>query len=89
MSHGEAVETFVVATTPPGEVAPLVAAVRGLAALLDADDSDPGIWREYRFMLRELREAVGSGVGDDLEAEFAALDGGSDLRDSEESGTAH
>lgn len=72
--HSEAVDRFVELVVPSGELAPLVAAARGLASLLDADDSDSGLWREYRFVLRELREAVGSGVGDDLEAEFAALD---------------
>jgi hypothetical protein len=40
---------------------------------LDADDSDSGLWREYRFMLRELMEAVGSDGGDSLDEEFAEL----------------
>ena len=54
---------------------PLVEAARGLAARLDDDSSDAGMWREYRFVLRDLMGLVGTDVGDDLEAEFAALDG--------------
>lgn len=73
--HVEAVEKLIAAVQPPAEAAPLVAAVRGLAARLDGDDSDAGLWREYRFMLRDLREAASGDAGIDLEEEFAKLDG--------------
>jgi len=73
VSHAKAVKKLVGAVEPHAELAPLVAAVEGLAALLDANPEDPAVWREYRFMLRDLMGHVGGGVGDDLEQEFAAL----------------
>jgi hypothetical protein len=72
--HLEAVDRLIAAVQPSEEAAPLVEAARGLAALLDLDGSDPAVWREYRFMLRDLREAVGGDSGADLEEEFARLD---------------
>jgi len=49
---------------------------QALALLLDEDSSDSAVWREFRFMFRDLREAAGgSDLAQDLEKEFAALDG--------------
>lgn len=71
----EAVDRLVSAFEPLDAAAPLVAALRCLARRLDEDDSDSAMWREYRFMLRDLREAVGNDSSSSLEEEFAKLDG--------------
>lgn len=73
--YREAIERYLAAVEPPAECAPLVAAVRGLSSRLDEDDGDAAMWREFRFLLRDLRGEVGGGIGDTLEAEFASLDG--------------
>lgn len=76
MTHSEAVAALETVVAPGAEVRPLFEAVRALAGLLDEDDSDPALWREYRFLLRDLRVALDSGgVTDGLDEEFAELDG--------------
>lgn len=71
--HVEAVERFLASVVVPDAAAPLVAAVKGLAELLDLDGADASVWREYRFMLKELREAVAGGSSAGLEEEFGNL----------------
>lgn len=66
------------------EQAAFVAAVRGLASLVDANPSDVGVWREYRLMLQALQEVVGDGDSDhvaDLVDRYRSETGSSNAAD--------
>lgn len=54
--------------------AAFVAAVRGLAAVVDNNTADLSAWREYRLMLQALQEVLGSGDVDHIENLLAQFD---------------
>lgn len=76
LTQVEAVERMVeaVADRLSDEQAAFVAAVRGLAAVVDSDVSNLSAWREYRLMLQALREVVGDGSGDTIDELLARFD---------------
>jgi hypothetical protein len=77
MTNVEAVDRMVAALEGrlSDEQVAFVAAVRGLAGLVDLNPSDVSVWREYRLMLQALQEVVGDNAADevaDLRSKFEA-----------------
>jgi hypothetical protein len=55
------------------EHAALEAALKTLAAELDAKPDSPGLWSEYRRMLELLQEVVAGGADDDFFSGFPGV----------------
>lgn len=50
-----------------GHVVPLVVGLRRLAQMLDEDPRNDRLWREFRGVLKDIREVVGDGGPSDLD----------------------
>jgi hypothetical protein len=80
----DAVARTVMAMRDAGRLTPaddaLVAAIEGVASLIDAGAQDANMWREYRMMLKQLAEVgAADGGDDDLDELLEAFRGGAPL----------
>lgn len=64
-----------------------IQAARGLAELLDSGQVGSEFWREYRFALKAVREALGDDSVDEGIADLLARLGGPDVRDTADTGS--
>ena len=81
MTNVEAVDATLVALGDrlSDDLTAFIAALRGLAGLVDADPSNLSAWREYRLMLSAFQEVIGDDVDDNI-ADLVASFGKAEVR---------
>lgn len=88
MSLSDSVERFLAALGESDLAAADVELLRRLAYLLDENPfSEPEIYREYRFAIKAVREALGDDGVDEGIVELLERLGDSDVRDGKEPGS--
>lgn len=82
MTQSEALERQLTAWGETDIAAAEIEAARGLADLLDSGHVGSEFWREYRFALKAVREALGDDNIDEGISDLLARLGNPDLRNA-------